>query len=379
MTRMTDLRSAKAFLSRHFPNGGQVLCAVSGGLDSMCLLAFLTAQPEFTVTAAHFNHGLRGETADRDEAFVREYCREHGIAFVSGRGDTPALAADGHTVEEAARILRYDFLRTAAAEQGCEGIFTAHHADDNAETLLLHLLRGTGSAGLAGIPAAENGVYRPFLQITRAELEVYAEKCGIPHVEDETNEADDASRNVLRHRVLPVLRQLNPKAVENMSRTAAIVAGENRLLEDLAEREAEQAKQTPDGWRIPIAVFADHPGPLAERTALILLERAAGHRRDLTHSHVEAVLALCETKKKQISLPYGLTARRDGECLYIEKTPLPPDGGTLMLNRPIRFGDWTVTVAETPSSPTDIPLCVPPDAVLTVTAWHCRMPGAAAV
>ena len=115
MTMRNELISARTFLRKYFPHGGKVLCAVSGGLDSMCLLDFLCRQKGFSVTAAHFNHQLRGGTADRDEAFVRSFCADRGIAFVSGAGDTRALAArEGRTIEEAARILRYDFLKETA-------------------------------------------------------------------------------------------------------------------------------------------------------------------------------------------------------------------------------------------------------------------------
>ena len=117
MGTMNELASAGAFLRGHFPRGGKVLCAVSGGLDSMCLLDFLCRQREFSVTAAHFNHRLRGAEADRDEQFVRDYCAARGIPFLSGSGDTRALAEqEGLSVEEAARRLRYDFLNKAAED-----------------------------------------------------------------------------------------------------------------------------------------------------------------------------------------------------------------------------------------------------------------------
>ncbi len=249
MTTTNELPAAAEFLGRRFPHGGRVLCAVSGGLDSMCLLHFMLEQPGFRVTAAHFNHRLRGAEADRDESFVRDYCAQRHIPFVSGSGDVRALAErEGLSTEEAARRLRYAFLKETAAERGCDAILTAHHADDNAETMLLNLLRGTGSAGLAGIPPVRGNICRPFLRVTRLELAEYAQNHHIPHVEDETNDDPDAAaRNALRGSVLPVLRQLNPRFAENMARTASILREESDALESMARGLLDQVKELPDG------------------------------------------------------------------------------------------------------------------------------------
>ena len=179
-----------------------------------------------------FNHQLRGAEADRDEAFVRDYCGKRRIPFAAGSGDTRALAErEGLSTEEAARRLRYDFLNKAAEDGGYDAILTAHHADDNAETVLLNLIRGTGSAGLAGIPQVRGNICRPFLRIPRAELAAYAAAHDIPHVEDSTNQDPGAAaRNALRSTVMPVLRQLNPKCAENIARTSAILREELSLI-----------------------------------------------------------------------------------------------------------------------------------------------------
>lgn len=346
-TRSEPLRPAEESLRAWFPRGARVLAAVSGGTDSMCLLHLLTAwggEHGFAVTAAHFNHGLRGETADRDQRFVETYCLEHGIDFLTGRGDTRKLAAEqGKSLEEAARILRYEFLRSAAKQAGCRWILTAHHADDNAETMLLNLIRGTGSAGLCGIPARRDGVCRPFLTVTREELAAYAAEHAIPHVEDETNETDEATRNVLRHRVLPILRELNPRAVENMTRTAELLTEENRLLEELTRQTAAAAEQTPGGLRIPCRALAEGPPALTGRAALRLMERVCGCRKDLTEKHAAAVTALASgAGDGQISLPYGMLARRTGGTLFLERQTAAPEETALVPGVPARFGGWTV-------------------------------------
>lgn len=370
-----ELMSARRFLRQQFPRGGKVLCAVSGGLDSMCLLDFMRHQPGFGVCAAHFNHQLRGPLADRDEAFVRETCAAWKIPFFSGCGDTRALAREeGLSIEEAARQLRYAFLERTAAEEGCHAVLTAHHADDSAETMLLNLLRGTGSAGLAGIPAARGGIYRPFLGITREELRAYAAGHEIVHVEDETNETDEAARNVLRHQVLPVLRELNPGAVRNMARTAAVLAKESEALEALAAQLAAGARRTPGGKiAISCAALAQAPEAVAGRSVLLLMGEMAGGRRDLTQAHVAAVLHLAAGTGRTsgtISLPYGLAARRERETLYVERTKPAPSTAAIALNQQVRFGEWTVAVETTPSVPGAWAMSLPWGAEMQVSIWQ---------
>ena len=170
MTRTNDLPAARACLEKI--GEGPVLAAVSGGLDSMCLLHLLTVwgrERNIPVNAAHFNHQLRGAESDRDEQFVRDWCGVRGVPFVAGRGNVRELAGrEGMSLEEAAREARYAFLTKEKERLGCKYVLTAHHADDNAETMLLNLLRGTGLRGLTGIPAARDFLLRPFLQVTRA-------------------------------------------------------------------------------------------------------------------------------------------------------------------------------------------------------------------
>ena len=382
MTKTNELTAAAEFLSRKFPHGGRVLCAVSGGLDSMCLLDYMTRQPGFSVAAAHFNHGLRGSEADRDEEFVRDYCAKRRIPFVSGSGDVRSFAEkEGLSIEEAARQLRYAFLQETAEKNGADAILTAHHADDNAETVLLSLVRGTGSAGLAGIPQVRGNICRPFLRIPRAELADYAAAHDIPHVEDSTNQDPSAAaRNALRTTVMPVLRQLNPKCVENIARTSSILREESDALESMARGLTEQAKELPDGVAIPCLMLMDVPTAVAERTILQLMAQTAGHRRDLTAAHVVAVLDLARGRgeEKEVSLPYGMTARRKKYSLEITRRPARTG------EQPIAVGD-TVVFRETAvrlsgeDAPGALPLSLPEGAVLTVTPWRpsdwLRLPG----
>ena len=382
MTKMNELTAAAEFLNRKFPHGGRVLCAVSGGLDSMCLLDYMTRQPSFSVGAAHFNHCLRGAEADRDEEFVRDFCAKRRIPFVSGSGDTRLLAEkEDLSIEEAARRLRYEFLNKAAEDGGYDAILTAHHADDNAETVLLNLVRGTGSAGLAGIPQVRGNICRPFLRIPRAELAAYAAAHGVPHVEDSTNDDPDAAaRNALRSSVMPVLRQINPKCVENIARTSAILREESDALESMARGLMNQIKELPDGVSVPCLMLTEVPQAVAERAVLQLIAQVAGHRKDLTAAHVLAVLDLARgrTEEKEVSLPYGLTARRKKYSLEITRRPARPTGKPIAVGDTVEFGAAAVSLSEQ-DSPGALPMRLPEGVPMTVTSWHpgdwLRVPG----
>ncbi len=349
MGMTNELISARVFLRRQFPEGGRVLCAVSGGLDSMCLLHYLDTwgrSAGFESAAAHFNHGLRGPAADRDETFVRNWCAGRKIPCFVGRGDTRALAqAEGFSIEEAARKLRYAFLEETARREGFDAILTAHHADDNAETMLLNLIRGTGTAGLAGIPPVRGKICRPFLRISRDTLADYACRQGVPHVEDETNQEEFAARNILRRRVMPVLREINPRAVENMSFTAGVVERENDGMEKLGRALVQQSVETDGGVSIACSALLDVPLALAERTVLQMLAAAAGCRRDLSAAHVAAVLDLAERGAGEVELPDGLLARKTGDVLSISRREIlrPAE---LRLNTPVSWGGYTLTLLD---------------------------------
>jgi len=374
--KTNELPRARAFLDGQISGDEGVLCAVSGGLDSMCLLHLTwdwAASRGVRVAAAHFNHQLRGKTADRDEAFAAAYCRERGIPFLSGGGDTRALARERHlSLEEAARILRYAFLEQTAQEGGFAHILTAHHADDNAETMLLNLCRGTGAAGL-GIPPVRGRICRPFLEISRAELAAYAAAHHIPHVEDETNAADDAARNLLRHHVLPVLREINPRAVEHMARTSGFLLEDSAALDDWAARIARQADAGADGVRIAAELFDGVPGPVRGRTVLSLCELAGGHRKDFSAVHVSAVLGLLSGGAgKAVSLPEGLLAVGEKDALHIFRSARPEEAASITLGETVTFGAWMVSLSAKPlpggeNVPLDPAALAAP---LRVTAWR---------
>ena len=351
MTKTTiDLPEAREFLAFHTRRGQRLLCAVSGGLDSMCLLHFVSrwaGENGRQVTVAHFNHQLR-ESASADEAFVRSWCAEQGIPCVSGSGDVRAAAAqEGLSVEEAARNLRYAFLRKTAEQLNCKAILTAHHADDNAETVLMNLVRGTGLKGLCGIPPLQGNVLRPFLQISRELLEQYAGEWGIPHVEDETNrDPEAAARNKLRLQVMPLLKEINPRAAEHMGTTARQLRTVDRSLdEDALRRTAHMEVQ--DG-RVTLSweTLSEAPWSVRPRILLRMFDLLGVGRKDVGAVHLDAILELrrqTQGGESRISLPHGVTARTSRGWLILETRPQMLTEVELLPGKPLRWGDYTLT------------------------------------
>lgn len=293
------------------PRGSRVLCAVSGGADSVCLLHFLWTNRErfgIAVAAAHYEHGIRGEESRRDAEFVSDFCRRLGIECIVGHGNVTEYAkAHSLGTEEAARTLRYAFLEKTASERGFDRIATAHNADDNAETMLLNLTRGTGLNGLGGIPPVRGSIVRPLLDVTRAEIEAYLAENDLPHVEDSSNGSDEYSRNLLRHRVLPVLRELNGKAAQSILRASELARQDEDFLRQSAREFIAQYYKEDS---IPVSAFSRLHTAVASRVVRELCPKS------LSEAHVAAVLSLREgTERRKLDLP-GIRLRREQGRIY---------------------------------------------------------------
>ena len=211
--------------------GDTVTCAVSGGADSMALLwgmYLLREKLGIRLAAAHFNHGLRGAESDRDEAFVRDFCQKYEIPFYC---EGTQVQAGEKGLEAAAREARYGFLNTLSGK-----IATAHTANDNAETVLMHLVRGTGLKGLGAIAPINGKIIRPMLLVTKDQVMAFLQEYHIPFVTDSSNETDEFLRNRLRHHVMPLLVKENPKLAQNLSEMALNLREDEKRLSQISQQ-----------------------------------------------------------------------------------------------------------------------------------------------
>ena len=318
--------------------GDGILAAVSGGADSVCLLWVLHDLAEemgIRLAAFHLNHGLRGAEADRDEQYVRKLCEEMGIPCHVVREDVRTFArTNSMTEEEAGRVLRYRYLEEAAETFGCNKIATAHHKDDDAETVLMNLFRGTGFQGLGGIrPLRQTNtgrtVIRPLLGLSREEIEAYLEQKGCSWCEDSTNSELQYARNKVRNVLLPWIKEeVNDRAAEHVLRMASLASQADVYFK------AEAAKILgEDRTRVSNGVFDAQPELIKGYLVREMIAEAAGQEKDITARHVEAVCSLTGPGGgTHVDLPYGLQAVRGYEWLEIRLRDQVPVYGENMEN-----------------------------------------------
>lgn len=220
-----------------FLKGKKLLLAVSGGIDSM-VLAHLLHQLKFDISVAHCNFNLRGDESNGDEEFVKSFCEKSGIGFFVNSFDTRKYAdLNKLSIQVAARQLRYNWFNELVEKEGFDYLLTAHHLDDSIETFLINFTRGTGLDGLTGIPQQNDKIIRPLLIFTREEIENYAKENQIEWREDSSNASDKYFRNKLRHKVIPILKELNPgfsdsflQTLENLQQSESMVDDASRIV-----------------------------------------------------------------------------------------------------------------------------------------------------
>lgn len=290
--------------------GRAVVAALSGGPDSVALLdalATLARRHGFAVVAAHLDHGLRPDSA-ADAAFCARLCRSLGVALHLGRADVAARARrEGGGIEQAARRARYAFLRAVKAEVGADAIAVAHTRDDQAETVLLRLLRGAGRTGLSAMRARARGLLRPLLGVSRRQVLAHLERRGLPWRQDPTNADTRLLRNRVRHELIPYLEaRFNPALRSTLARTAAVISAEAELLAKLADEVYARVARREDGH-----VVVARPGLTAapEALARLVLRKciaSAGGLRGVGRVHVERLLALARAERasgRRLALP----------------------------------------------------------------------------
>lgn len=290
----------------------KVLCGLSGGADSVAM-ALCLKEMGYDVIACHLNHMLRGAESDEDEAFCVRFCKNNDIKlYILRKNALEYSKCTGESLETAARNMRYQFFNETAKACGATKIATAHTANDNLETMLFNLIRGTGLKGLCGIPPIRDSIIRPLIFTERGTIERYLEGKGQDFRIDSSNHSDDYTRNAIRHNVVPELLKINPSAVKNAAGAAGLLRQDSDYLEaqsDYLETEIECEK------------LKAMPNAIASRVLRRMLENAGVPAGELTQRHIEKGLALsCHpSPSARLCLPGGITLYREYSKLSAKK------------------------------------------------------------
>ena len=311
---------------RLFTPGDTVILALSGGTDSCVLLDILAGLTELSprLVVAHLNHQLRGAESDGDELFCRSLAERYGLPFRSRSLDVAALARrQGLNLEDAGRRARMEFLDEVARRFRATAIALAHHADDQAETVLMRLVRGSGMTGLRGMSfRGPNKRIRPLLNSSRGEIEAYLRARGLEHREDASNRDTAFLRNRIRHELLPLLKQYNPAIGERLVSTAALLADEDDLLEGItAEMEARACHFSGTSVSCSLEQLAEESPALRRRLVRRLLAHLAGNGEHVTRRHIQALEELMDSPRPNatLNLPQGISAVREYGTLRLSR------------------------------------------------------------
>ena len=309
--------------------GDKVIAGVSGGADSVCLFLMLLELREkigFDLIAVHVHHGLRGEAADQDQRFVEALCEQHRIPLEIFRVNLESIAKKRkQSLEEAGRMVRREAFDSVCQKYGGNKIALAHHQNDNAETLLWNLSRGTGLDGLGGIRPVNGKFIRPLLCMNRKEIEEYLAKRKQSYCIDETNAGTDYTRNKLRHLVLPILEeQVNLAAVRHMNETMEQIWELQEYMQEQVEaayQECVQEHSEKACWiQIQQNSFETFPELIKKMVIRKGMEQVGGKKRDLSHKHVDVMMELMNKQVgRTLDLPYEMHAKRNYEGIRLEK------------------------------------------------------------
>ncbi len=321
-----DKKKIREYVNKYnmLARGDSLVLGLSGGPDSVCLFFVLLALKEeydLSLHALHVNHCIRGDEADEDQSYVERLCADHKVPLKVLRIDIPALARQsGRGTEEEARLARYEAFEQYAKELDTEErqarIAIAHNANDNAETVLFHMARGTGLDGMCGIAPKRDRIIRPLLEVSKQEIMGFLEEEEIPYCIDATNSEVCYDRNKIRHNILPELEEINPKSLEHITEMT------NRLTEvaEYISMEArgllEIAKE--DGDKLRKRSFATAPRVIASQALKEYLSRFMPQQKDVSASHIDAILGLLkEEGERQVKLPYKKTMVISYDTMYV--------------------------------------------------------------
>ncbi len=313
------LARVKDTIKRHgmLSGGETVVVSVSGGVDSAVLvhlLARLGEEYSLRLVVAHLNHNLRAEESARDLVFVRSLARRLGLKFAGKTLRAGELKKAGRSVQEAARARRYAFLEETARRHMATKIALGHTEDDQAETVLMRLLKGSSLTGLTGIPPVRGRFIRPLIEVSRADIEEYAKKEGVAHVVDSSNLKDEYLRNDIRLNLIPYLRKnYNPNITATLARTAAVLRADDGYLEEAALRAAREAVLEERGGAVVLdrgTVAALHEA-MSSRVLLYAAE-LLGKRADISSTHIKSFIDVVKGRKPNVrcDLP-GLKLTRE--------------------------------------------------------------------
>lgn len=315
--------------------GDWVIVGVSGGADSVALLHILTRLKEeldLCLKVVHVHHGLRGEEADHDAKFVEMLCKKWNIAYKRYQYDVAGFAKEQRIgIEEAGRRLRYEAFEKELEKLGKGKIAVAHNQNDQAETVLMRLCRGSGLKGLCGIAPVRGNIIRPLLFCSRQEIEAYCHQNTLDYCTDDTNFQDAYTRNKIRIHLLPWLEnQLNTKAVEHIAATSMVVAEEEAYLETVAQAYYEKALvvQQGDSLVLKIQALLDMPGVMCNRVLRKALQEVGGSLENVTQEHIGQLEGLLrKTTGKRLSLPSDVSAviQYENLCLFLHKSDKKTD------------------------------------------------------
>lgn len=303
----------------------KVVVALSGGADSVCLLMVmkeLQKEYSYELVAVHVNHCIRGKEADADEKFCVELCKNNDIKLNVVKEDVIALSKEWHmSVEEAGRKVRYDaFYKELGTKKGV--IAVAHHMNDNAETVIFNVARGSNISGIVGIRAVNGNVIRPLLNVCRTEIEAFLKDRDQEYCIDSSNASNDYSRNIIRNLVMPELLKVNAASVENICALSEYM----EKLEQYIDKNVNAAVQdivTNSGKNriINIKKLIKYDNLIQESVVYRVICDVAERKKDIERKHAEYLLELCSaTSGKQIDLPYGITAKKEYEFIYVGKS-----------------------------------------------------------